>query len=122
MEPVKLGIGGIGVMGSVNAQRIVDGKVPRCKLTAVCDPKAERLKRFPSAEGFLSADDFLRLSETDAVLIATPHFSHTGIGIQALETGRHVLVEKPTSVHKLDAERLLPAHHRSAHAFAPTFH
>src|SRR6266481_4647803 len=121
MEPVKLGIVGIGTMGSVHAQSIVDGKVPRCKLTAVCDPKAERLKRFSSAEGFLSADDFLRLSETDAVLIATPHYSHTGIGIQALETGRHVLVEKPISVHKLDAERLLAAHHRSDQVFVAMF-
>jgi predicted dehydrogenase len=121
MEPVKLGIVGIGTMGSVHAQSIVDGKVPRCKLTAVCDPKPERLKRFSSAEGFLSADDFLRLSETDAVLIATPHYSHTGIGIQALETGRHVLVEKPISVHKLDAERLLAAHHRSDQVFAAMF-
>ena len=81
METVRLGIIGIGTMGSVHAQNIVDGKVPRCKLTAVCDPKPERLRRFQSAEGFLSPEDFLRSSETDAVIIATPHYSHTTIGI-----------------------------------------
>ncbi|HXQ01870.1 MAG TPA: Gfo/Idh/MocA family oxidoreductase, partial [Candidatus Udaeobacter sp.] len=118
MEPVRLGIVGIGAMGSVHAQNIVDGKVPRCKLTAVCDPKAERLNRYSSAEGFLSVDDFLRSSETDAVLIATPHYSHTIIGIQALESGRHVLVEKPISAHKSDAERLIAAHRCSDKVFA----
>jgi hypothetical protein len=46
MECVKLGIIDIGTMGSVHAQTIMEGKVARCKLTAVCDPKPERLKRF----------------------------------------------------------------------------
>jgi len=121
METVRLGIIGIGTMGSVHAQDIVDGKVPRCKLTAVCDPKPERLRRFQSVEGFFSAVDFLRSSETDAVIIATPHYSHTTIGIEALGTGRHVLVEKPISVHKADAERLIAAHRRSDQVFAAMF-
>jgi predicted dehydrogenase len=121
MDTVRLGIVGIGAMGSVHAQNIVDGKVPRCKLAAVCDPKAERLHRFSSAEGFLSVDEFLRSSEADAVLIATPHYSHTTIGIEALRTGRHVLVEKPISVHKADAERLITVRRDSDQVFAAMF-
>jgi len=121
METVKLGIVGIGAMGTIHAQSIVDGKIPRCKLTAVCDPKVERINKFPSAEGFVSVDDFIRSSETDAVLIATPHYFHTTFGIQALETGRHVLVEKPISVHKADAERLIAAHRGSNQVFAAMF-
>jgi predicted dehydrogenase len=121
MDTVKLGIVGIGTMGTIHAQSVMDGKIPRCKLTAVCDPKVERLDPFPSAEGFLSVEDFLRSSGTDAVLIATPHYSHTDIGIRALESGRHVLVEKPISVHKSDAERLVAAHHSSEQVFAAMF-
>jgi predicted dehydrogenase len=121
MDTVKLGIVGIGTMGTIHAQSVMDGKIPRCKLTAVCDPKVERLDLFPSAEGFLSVEDFLRSSGTDAVLIATPHYSHTDIGIRALESGRHVLVEKPISVHKSDAERLVAAHHSSEQVFAAMF-
>ena len=121
METVKLGIVGIGSMGTIHAQSVVDGNIPRCKLTAVCDPKVERINKFPSAEGFVSVDDFLRSSETDAVLIATPHYSHTTIGIQALETGKHLLVEKPISVHKADAERLIAAHRSSDQVFAAMF-
>jgi predicted dehydrogenase len=121
MGTVKLGIVGVGAMGTLHAQNIVDGKVPRCELTAVCDPQVERLKRFPSAQSFVSADDFLQSSDTDAVLIATPHYSHTTIGIRALESGRHVLVEKPISVHKADAERLIAAHRRPDQVFAAMF-
>jgi predicted dehydrogenase len=121
METVKLGIIGVGNMGSIHAQSVIDGHIPRCKLSAVCDLKAKRLAGFSSAEAFVSVDDFLRSSQTDAVLIATPHYAHTTIGIRALETGRHVLVEKPVSVHKSDAERLIAAHRDSAQIFAAMF-
>jgi predicted dehydrogenase len=121
METVKLGIVGIGAMGSIHAQSIIDGHIPGCELSAVCDARAERMNQFPSAKQFVSVDDFLRASEADAVLIATPHYSHTTIGIKALETGRHVLVEKPISVHTLDAERLLAAHRGSDQIFAAMF-
>jgi predicted dehydrogenase len=121
METVKLGIVGIGAMGGIHAQNVIEGRIPRCKLTAVCDPRIERINRFPSAAGYVTVDDFLRSSETDAVLIATPHYSHTTIGIQALETGRHVLVEKPISVHKADAERLIGAHRRLDQVFGAMF-
>ena len=48
----------------------------------------------------------------DAVIIATPHFQHTTLGIAALERGVHAMVEKPISSHKADAERLIAAHKR----------
>jgi len=121
MQTVKLGIVGVGTMGAIHAQSVLEGCIPRCQLTAICDPKAERLNLFSAVEGFASVDDLLRLSEIDAVLIATPHYSHTTIGIKALETGRHVLVEKPISVHKSDGERLLAAHHASNQVFAAMF-
>jgi predicted dehydrogenase len=121
MQKVKLGIIGIGAMGAIHAKSVIDGNIPRCELTAVCDTKAELLNRFSSVRGFLSVEEFLRSSETDAVLIATPHYSHTAIGIQALESGRHVLVEKPISVHKSDAQRLIAAHRGSEQVFAAMF-
>src|ERR1700722_19681464 len=121
MQMVKLGIVGVGTMGAIHAQSVVEGNIPRCQLTAVCDPRPERLNQFSSIEGFASVDDFLRSSDTDAVLIATPHYSHTTIGIKALEAGRHLLVEKPISVHKSDGERLLAAHRGLNQVFAAMF-
>jgi predicted dehydrogenase len=46
----------------------------------------------------------------DAVIIATPHYQHTTLGIAALKQGVHAMVEKPISAHKADAERLIAAH------------
>ena len=43
----------------------------------------------------------------DALLIATPHYEHTSVGISALDAGLHIMVEKPISAHKADAERLI---------------
>lgn len=57
----------------------------------------------------------------DAVLIATPHFFHTSMGIAALEAGLHVMVEKPLSVHKADCERLIAAHQRPGQVFGAMF-
>ena len=45
----------------------------------------------------------------DALLIATPHYQHTSLGVAALEAGLHIMVEKPISAHKADAERLIAA-------------
>lgn len=46
----------------------------------------------------------------DTLLIATPHYYHTTIGIEAFAAGLHVLTEKPISVHKADCERLIAAY------------
>ena len=48
----------------------------------------------------------------DAVVGATPHYQHTTLGMAALEAGLHLMVEKPISAHKADAERLIAAHQK----------
>ncbi|HEY0789533.1 MAG TPA: Gfo/Idh/MocA family oxidoreductase [Chthoniobacterales bacterium] len=121
MKTVKLGIVGIGTMGGLHAQNVLNGAVPRCELAAVCDQNPELLARFSSTKGFVSVEDLLKLSAIDAVLVATPHYFHSTIGIQALQAGRHVLMEKPISVHKLEADRLLAAHTRSDQVFGVMF-
>jgi predicted dehydrogenase len=59
---------------------------------------------------FKDGEELIRSGALEAVIIATPHYQHTTLGIAALETGLHVMVEKPISVHKADAERLIAAH------------
>jgi predicted dehydrogenase len=57
----------------------------------------------------------------DAILIATPHYDHTTMGIKALQAGLHVMVEKPLSVHKADAQRLIAAYTNKQQVFAAMF-
>jgi predicted dehydrogenase len=114
MKQVRLGVIGLGNMGSTHAANVAAGKVSRCVLAAVVDADATRCGEFPQARPFGSTRELFRSGEVDAVLIATPHFSHTTIGVEALKSGLHVLVEKPVSVHKADCERLIAAHQNPA--------
>jgi predicted dehydrogenase len=114
MKTVKLGIAGLG-MGGVHAHNILDGKVRDVELAALADTDSARLAQFPKVRGFATADEMIASGAIDAILIATPHYFHTPIGIAALKAGLHVLVEKPVAVHKADAGRLI-AVHDAAHA------
>ncbi len=121
MEPLRIGIIGLGNMGASYADRLAAGEVPGAILAAVADPRFERLARWPAARAFDDGEALIAAPGLDAVIIATPHYAHTDLGIAALEAGLHVLVDKPISVHKRDAERLIAAHRRPDRVFAAMF-
>jgi len=112
MNKVRLGIIGMGNIGSHHAGYLRAGKINRCELTAVCDTPPERLEQYIPIKIFGDGEELIRSGILDAVVIATPHFLHTTLGIAALEAGLHVMVEKPISAHKADAERLIAAHQK----------
>ncbi len=109
-DTVRVAIIGLGVMGSGHARAYQQGQIQNGKLVAVCDSSEKQLASFPEAKPFTSADDLFRWGEFDAVVVATPHYGHTTLGIQALQNGKHLLVEKPVSVHKADCEKLYAAY------------
>ncbi len=122
MKDVRLAVVGLGGMGTSHAKQIAAGDIPRCRLTAVCDVRPAALAGFAdSVRRFDDSRSLIRSGEADAVLIATPHYDHTTIGMDALKRGMHVLVEKPISVHKADAERLVAAHRGKRQVFAAMF-
>lgn len=119
---VRLGIIGVGGIANVHAKYILEGQVKGVALTAMCDIVPERMDKFSDdIKKFTDSRELIRSGEVDAVLISTPHYAHTTIGIDALEQGLHVLVEKPISVHKADCERLIAAHKRDDQVFAAMF-
>jgi predicted dehydrogenase len=121
MKSVRLGIIGTGGMGTHHAKTVLDGKVRGLELAAVCDVNVAAFKLAPELPRFNDPEAFLDAGLVDAVLIATPHYSHTTLGIAALKRGLHVLVEKPISVHKADAVRLVAAHRGKKQVFAAMF-
>ena len=110
MDKVRLGIIGMGNIGKYHADYLLNKKIGRFELIAIGDPKAKSLERFRHLKVFSSGEDLIRSGDVDAVIIATPHFLHTTLGIMAFENGVHAMVEKPISSHKADAERLITAH------------
>ena len=121
MKKVRLGIVGMGNMGKFHADYLMNNKVPRAELTAVSDAFPANLEKYRQFQTFESSENLIRSGAVDAVIIATPHYLHTSIGIDALENGLHVLVEKPISVHKADCERLLAAHKKPEQVFGAMF-
>jgi len=111
MDKVRIGIIGMGNIGKYHAGYLREGKVKRAELVAVCDAVAP-LDGYQPLKTFTAGEALIRSGEVDAVLIATPHFQHTTLGIAAIEAGVHALVEKPISSHKADAERLIAAARR----------
>ena len=107
---IRIGIIGVGSMGANHARSILDGKVPGLALAAVADREASLREAFPGVACYEDGSELMRESGVDAVLIATPHYSHTTLGAEALGKGLHVLVEKPISVHKEDCEKLIAAY------------
>ena len=122
MQTLRLGVIGLGNMGKMHAQWILDGKIPRVTLAAVCDSHADLCPYEGKAKLFSDPATLIGSGEIDAVIIATPHYSHTTLGIAALQNGLHVLCEKPISVHKADAQRLIDAHNATPkQVFAAVF-
>ncbi|NJK91983.1 MAG: Gfo/Idh/MocA family oxidoreductase [Blastochloris sp.] len=108
-------------MGIHHARMVAAGKIPGCQLSALADSDPTRLHEFPTLPHFNDSQSLIHSGQIDALLIATPHYSHTSIGISALQAGLHVLVEKPLSVHKADCERLIAAHTNKKQIFAAMF-
>jgi len=113
MKEVRLAVVGVGGMGSHHARYIREGRIKRARLSAVCDVDPSKMEAFAEVKRFTSSEKLIRSGEVDAVLIATPHYFHTTIGIDAFNNGIHVLSEKPISVHKADCERLIAARRKN---------
>ena len=121
-QKIRLGVIGLGNMGSAHCKWV--SELPAFALSAVCDSDAQRLSKVTEryqVPGYTDVPALLAANVCEAILIATPHFSHTPIGIAALQHGYHVLMEKPLSVHKADVEKLLRAHKNDAQVFAAMF-
>ncbi len=107
---VRIAVVGVGSMGAVHAKELALANIPRATLAAVCDTDPEALARFPNAPRFADTRALYASGLADAVLIATPHYDHTPLAIEALAAGVHVLTEKPLAVHKADCLRMLAAY------------
>jgi predicted dehydrogenase len=110
MKTVRLGIIGLGNIGQHHFGYITAGKVNRVELVAVSDAVPSKLEKYLPLKTFTDGEELIRSGLVDAVIIATPHYQHTTLGIAALKQGLHVMVEKPISAHKADAERLIATH------------
>lgn len=106
--PTSIGVIGLGYWGP-NLARVVS-ESRRASLSWLCDSDPARLRvageKFPNARRTTDVADLFADEDLDAVLIATPVFSHFDLTRAALEAGLHALVEKPIAASAAQANEL----------------
>ncbi|WP_420330192.1 Gfo/Idh/MocA family protein [Paenibacillus contaminans] len=119
----RIGIAGIGIMGTFHADAITSGAIQGAKLAAICDSSAELLGKSRSRYGeqvayYGSAEEMMTSGEIDGILVATPHYDHPQLAIQAFAHGLHVLIEKPAGVYTKNVREMNEAAKASGKVFA----
>ncbi len=113
MKEVRYGVIGLGNIGTIHVENFMTGKVPNAVLTAIADLKEDRIDRivnkYPDVElqVFNSSDALIEKADVDAIIVATPHYSHAEITIKALNKGIHVISEKPAGVYTNQVKEMI---------------
>jgi predicted dehydrogenase len=106
---INIGVIGYGYWGP-NIVRNFFGSAD-CNVRKVADGRPERLRQlnriFPSIIGVGDASDIISDPGIDAVVVATPVFTHFALAKKALENGKHVLIEKPMTASVAEADELI---------------
>jgi predicted dehydrogenase len=123
MKKVRLGIIGMGNMGTGHLDHTLTGRTPEMEVTAVADIAPARLEATkalldkrradfpdlhqPDIAMFDSAEEMLHSGLIDAVEIAVPHYDHPKYAIEAMRAGIHVMCEKPAGVYTLQVREMM---------------
>jgi len=112
MEKIRLGIIGIGNIGSAHCSRILNGETAEITLAAVADRSSARREwakaNLPeSVVVFDEGSDLIKSGVCDAVVVATPHYQHPTLAIEAFAQNLHVMVEKPAGVYTLQVKEMM---------------
>lgn len=112
---IHIGVVGVRNIGMGHIRRAAD--VPGCEVVAVADTDAEHRRQaqteFGIGKGFATAAELFADSAVDAVVLAVPNALHMPLTVQALEAGKHVLVEKPVTRSTAEADAILEARDRT---------
>ncbi|MBO5439413.1 MAG: Gfo/Idh/MocA family oxidoreductase [Clostridia bacterium] len=122
MKSVRIGIVGVGVIGTAHAFAIYNGEAEGLILSALCDNdknRANSLKNeFPDVPVFEGYEEMIDSGLIDAIIIATPHYFHPIIATCAFKRGLDVLSEKPLGVYTLSLKKAFKAQKKSGKLYA----
>ena len=108
---IKLGIIGVGNMGSGHAKNIFAGKCPEIEVVAIADHNSARIEwakgEFPDTVTYF--DDAIAMLDSgmiEAAIVAVPHYDHCKFAMECMKRGIHVMVEKPAGVYTLQVREM----------------
>jgi predicted dehydrogenase len=106
---IGIGVIGFGYWGP-NLVRNFD-EIPGTRVVGICEHNPERLAHvhnlYPAIETTTNYLDLVVDTRIDAIVIATPAFTHFELGMEVLRAGKHVLIEKPLAETSDQAARLI---------------
>lgn len=109
MKNIKVGVIGCGYWGPNLIRNFNENY--HTELRYACDLEDERLERialrYPAVTPTKNYRDLLRDKEVQLIAIATPVHTHYNLAREALEAGKHVLIEKPLTPSVKEAEKLV---------------
>jgi predicted dehydrogenase len=106
MKKVRVAVIGVGYLGRFHAQKYA--QLQECELVAVVDARQEAREAVATEVGARALPDYRSLlGAVDAVSIVTPTAAHFAIAREFLESGAHVLVEKPITETPQQARELI---------------
>ena len=110
---VRIGVVGVGIMGSNHARVLAD--LPGVKLVGVADPGAGHRALLAQVLGCEACDDTEALLELgiDAAVIAAPTHLHHELALACIKRGVHVLVEKPIASNVEEGRAIVAAAERA---------
>ena len=122
MRKLKVGVIGVGTIGTAHASCIYNGEIAEMELCALCDIDKTRIeelkKEFLSVPVFENSEEMIKSGLVEGVIIATPHYLHPEISTLALENGCHTMCEKPIAVYTLASHTPIEAARRNNNTFA----
>src|SRR5512143_2635121 len=112
-RPLRVGVVGVGVMGS-NHARVFAG-LPGTELVGVADPDRKQADFVARTLGCIAVDDVSELLErdVDAITIAAPTHLHRDIALNCIARGIHVMVEKPIASSIEEGREIINAARRA---------
>lgn len=114
---IGFGLIGTGVGATFQAQAMsMVAEEGVAKFMAVASFHEEKARSFASRWGigswYTDHRELLRRGDVEAVIICTPHYLHAPMAIEAMEAGKHVLVDKPMAISLKEADEMISASRR----------
>lgn len=112
---MKLGIIGTGNIGRVHVDSFT--KTGRAEVVAVMDsymPSAEQVaQQYNINKVYDKATPLIEDEQVEAIVVAVPNQFHAQLAIEALQAGKHVLIEKPMAINLAEARQIVQAQRES---------
>ena len=113
MKKLKFGIIGCGGIANQKHLPALAKLADQVELVAFCDTIIERAEAAAAEYGVADAlvtEDYkevVKQADIDVIHVLTPNISHSFITVDALESGKHVMCEKPMAINYEEAKKML---------------